>query len=164
MLSLKKEQQLEKENQKKIQFTDGKQSFLWLEISGDLAKQGWQTYFKKYSIKQNQVEHKLHITSFKAKSDAVVFAKNTQRSKQDAAINSSESLKHCWMKPVLLPALVCALQFIRGANIRQSGKRTLQRTVPLKFISTPAGPKPPTMGISRVPWGTQAFRELSCHP
>lgn len=64
MLSLKKEQQLEKENQKKIQFTDGKQSFLWLEISGDLAEQEWQTYFKKYSIKQNELEHKLHIASF----------------------------------------------------------------------------------------------------
>lgn len=45
--SLKKEQQLEK-NYKKIQFTDGKQSFLWLEISGGLGKQGWQTHFKKY--------------------------------------------------------------------------------------------------------------------
>lgn len=60
----KKEQQLETENQKKIQFTDGKQSFLWQEISGDLAKQGWQTYFKKYSIKQNEVEQKLHNASF----------------------------------------------------------------------------------------------------
>lgn len=46
--SLKKEQQLVKENYKKIQFTDGKQSFLWLEISGGLGKQGWQTHFKKY--------------------------------------------------------------------------------------------------------------------
>lgn len=35
---------------------DGEQSFLWLEISGGLAKQGWQTHFKKYSIKQNDVE------------------------------------------------------------------------------------------------------------
>lgn len=50
VLSLKKEQQLEKENKKKIQFMDGKQSFLWLEISGVLGKQGWQTHFKKYSI------------------------------------------------------------------------------------------------------------------
>lgn len=64
VLGLKKEQQLEKENYKKIQLKGGKQSFLWLEISGGLATQGWQTHFKKYSIKQNEEEQKLHIASF----------------------------------------------------------------------------------------------------
>lgn len=51
--SLKKEQQLEKENEKKIQFTNGKQSFLWLEISGALPNKDGR-YISK-SIQLNKM-------------------------------------------------------------------------------------------------------------
>lgn len=100
---------------------------------------------------------------FKAESDAAVFAKNTPRSKQDAAITSSEGLKQCSMKAgqfCSLPWLVlCSLSEEQMSGSLESGHF---RELCPSIVSTLLGQTPLT-AISSVPGGTRPFPEGSCH-